>query len=328
MKNKINESELRQILNSAKFAPSSHNTQPWQAIGKGSKLSIGYDSARHLKIGDPDKRELYMSLGCFTETVILAAQDFGYKVSYTFNGTEDSGSVIELSFNKAGVRNTKWSDLIKRRRSDRRMYQEKKLNPPQVNQLAKLKQGLASLVIIENKESIEFLAVMTRDATYEIMSEQEFRNELADWVRNNWTKKPDGMPGYTQGMPGPVSLLAKFVIRKTKRVASDQAKKDSKRVLHSSSIGLICVSENTEKAWIDAGRLYQRTCLSALDFEIKSSAVSAAVISTKTNGLIRTRLKLNELPVALIRFGYTKGSVKSTPRRSVNDYYKQVRVPS
>lgn len=309
----------------AKRAPSSHNTQPWQVIDKGDKLSIGYDPARHLKIGDPDKRELFMSLGCFVETINLAAKDLGYKVNHLFNKPDDTSSVLDLSFSKSDNNRTNWSDLIRRRRSDRRMYHDKKLDASHYKQLSKLRQGLASLVMVDNKDDVEFLSKMTHDATFTIMSKQEFRNELADWVRNNWTKKPDGMPGYTQGMPGPVSLLAKFVIRKTKKVAADQAKKDSKRVLHSSSVGLICVNQNIKEAWIDAGRLYQKTCLMALGFDIKTSAVSAAVIFPKTNRIIKAQLKLKKSPIALIRFGYSKKSVKSTPRRQLSDYYVKVR---
>jgi hypothetical protein len=188
-----------------------------------------------------------------------------------------------------------------------------------IDDLAKLSYANSKLNLFDLTKDIDFLADMTYEATAEIMSNLAFREELASWVRNNWTKQSDGMPGYTQGMPGPISLIAKFVIKKNQKVAISQAKKDSQRVKHSPMVGLICVSKNEPEDWLEAGRLYQKTCLLALKYAVKSSAVSAAVIATDTAQKISDHFALEYKPIALFRLGYKSGTVRSTPRLSVND---------
>ncbi len=312
------------ILNIARYAPSSHNTQPWQVTAKGSELIIGYSPARQLSVGDPNNRELFISLGCFLGTMILASKEFGYSLSYSYLGNNPRRTLRAI-LTPARASETKWSKLVKQRRSDRNIYQDRKLDPGAVRQLAKQQHGMAKFYIYQDPGAIELLSVATHSATLSIMSKQEFRDELAGWVRNNWTKKPDGMPGYTQGMPGPISLIAKFVIRKTKKVAKDQAKKDAKRVLNSAAIGLICIEKNSPEAWIDAGILYQKVCLEALNLDIKSSAVSAALIDIKTNRHIKESLKIDGHPVCLLRLGYSPKLIRPTPRRGLDDYFSETR---
>jgi hypothetical protein len=313
---------LNEIIEVAALSPSSHNTQPWKVRLESGEMVVGYRPERQLKVGDPDKRELFISLGCFIESIHLAAEDRGYKASYTFLGTNHDG-VARIGLTKSEKPDTKsgsWDSLIRNRRSDRRLYEEKKLSPQDIADLDTLGNDRVRLVLADQQSDIEFLATMTRVATLKLMTPEAFRSELATWVRNNWTKKPDGMPGYTQGMPGPISLLAKFVIKKNKGVASDQAKKDGKRVTHSAAVGLICVTKESHDAWIEAGRLYQRTCLEALRRDIKTSAVSAAVIAPSTSKQIVKKLKLGGTPVALLRFGYKSNTPKAAPRLKVKDF--------
>lgn len=313
---------LEEILRLAALSPSSHNTQPWriELSADGKSLIVGYRPERQLTVGDPDKRELFISLGCFIETLTLAAQESGFEVQYKFLGTApERVAKLELDKNNQKQENG-WRGLIRHRRSDRRIYKAIPLNAEDLTMLSALSYGRAHLVLTERREDIDFLAEVTRDATYQIMSGQAFRNELANWVRHNWTKRPDGMPGYTQGMPGPISLIAKFVIKRNKGVAKDQAKKDSKRVAGSAAIGLICIDKEIPEAWIEAGRLYQLTCLLALRVGIKTSGVSAAIILPSTTKQIVKTMGLEAIPVAFMRFGYRDGVPKASPRLDPKDF--------
>jgi len=312
--------DIQRILQISRHAPSSHNTQPWKVVTDGNKITLGFSPDRQLHVGDPDKRELYISLGCFIESFILSAEELGYKVGLEFIGKEPR-LIARLKVEKASLNNNhEWAKLIIHRRSDRRYYEAKKIPVGIVKSLASISTKHASLHVFSEKPVIDFLAAETYDATYKTMLNPEFRSELASWVRNNWTRKLDGMPAYTQGTPGPVSLLAKLVIKKNKGVAKDQAKKDSQRITHSGAIGLVCTHEQTPSAWIEAGRLYQRACLMALNNDIKSSGVSAAIIDPVRTKRIIKELSLEDKPVALLRFGYTKNSPKSSPRLTLSHF--------
>jgi nitroreductase len=313
-------SDIKKILQVSRHAPSSHNTQPWRVSVKGSSLSIGFDTQRQLSVGDPDKRELLLSLGCFIETVVLQAANEGYATKVSTSKSINPKKIAQLDLTKRKTIKGEFSEnLIVTRRSDRRMYEKKHIPAATIAELSKLQEQKATITVLNSPSDIEFLSVQTHESTLKAMSNPAFRAELASWVRNNWTKKTDGMPAYTQGIPGPVSLIAKFVIKKNKAVAKDQAKKDSKRVSNSAAIGII-TSGSTVSDYIDAGRLYQRSCLFAMKNKIKTSGVSAAVIDQKTSKQIAKKLKLKDEPVALLRFGYTKNNQKSSPRLHVSDF--------
>ena len=312
--------DIHDILDIARLAPSSHNTQPWTVRVDGHKLTIGYDSGRHLAVGDPGKRELFISLGCFIEAVATAAPCYGYKATVHYLGNK-AGGVARVSLSKLKAKSgPRALDLLRHRRSDRRHYQDKKIPTDIIGKLGNITRGSASLSITDSPEAIGFLSEMTAEATREIMSDPAFREELAGWVRHNWTRQPDGMPGYTQGIPGPVSLFAKVVIRNNKRMANSQAKQDSRRVARSSAIGLVCIPKDDPPCQLDAGRVYQRACLAGAKYGLKTAGVSAAIVNDDTSEQIAKRLALKGKPVALIRFGYTKSVPKTSPRLSLSDF--------
>gem|GEM_PF-5145949 len=77
-------------------------------------------------------------------------------------------------------------------------------------------EGLPSIVSVTtvtdgtHKRSIaDLAAAATRDA----FSQKPFRRELSHWIRNNFTKQYDGMPGFTNGIPDIPSLLGPTLIR-------------------------------------------------------------------------------------------------------------------
>jgi len=310
---------ILKILDLARLAPSSHNTQPWKVSVDKNKAIIGYEPQRHLTVGDPDMRELFISLGCFIQTASYAAQSLGYKMTTLFIGEGPEG-VAELLFTKASKPQPELADAIRNRRSDRRKFLNEPIPKEEMDHLKKLTSGTAKLEIFTSEEDVSFLSDMTRQATLAAMRRGEFREELAGWVRHNWTKRPDGMPAYVQGIPGPVSLVAKSIIRKNPKVADSQAKKDAKSIFGSSAVALITLGDQTPRTWLDAGRLFQKLCLEARLMGISSAAFSAAVMDGKTVSAVMDKLGLKDQPVALLRLGYAKNLPRSTPRRPLKDF--------
>ena len=66
------------ILYHASLAPSGHNAQPWFVrVEEPGRWLIGLDPQRRLAVVDPDDREALLSLGAFTENLVLAAGALG-----------------------------------------------------------------------------------------------------------------------------------------------------------------------------------------------------------------------------------------------------------
>jgi nitroreductase len=76
--------QLRFLLQYAVLAPSSKNTQPWRfSIGK-KTVGVYADLTRWQPVADRGRRELYISLGCALENLLVAGEQFGFshEVSY------------------------------------------------------------------------------------------------------------------------------------------------------------------------------------------------------------------------------------------------------
>ena len=75
---------FRAIIEAATRAPSGHNSQPWLfTINSEDHITLAPDFSRRLPAVDPDNRELFISLGCATENLCLAATHFGYTAQTT-----------------------------------------------------------------------------------------------------------------------------------------------------------------------------------------------------------------------------------------------------
>ena len=81
---------LRPIIEAATRAPSGHNSQPWLfTLEDNHRITLAPDFTRRLPAVDAHNRELFISLGCATENLSLAAAQFGYTAQTTLvnNGT-------------------------------------------------------------------------------------------------------------------------------------------------------------------------------------------------------------------------------------------------
>lgn len=314
---KSNSEVLTYLVELALLSPSSHNTQPWKfhIDPKNNLIQLECDPSRQLFISDPTKREFYISLGCAIATLEFAAESLGIKTNTTYDLKGNNIAKIKINYQKITA-NKDGLESIVNRRSNRLFYDKKSINSDSLKEIQKKNIGEADLFIVQDENDINFLADRTKKATLDIMSDKNFRNELGKWVRNNKTKKHDGMPGFVQGMPTPVSFVATKLIPNV-NIAKGQAKKDASRVQHSAAVFLIMTSKQNPEAWLDAGRVYAFTTLTAQRNGISTAGVSASIIDQITSKEIITHFKLKETPVALIRAGYCSKKVKPSPRLTI-----------
>ncbi len=68
---------MRFLLRYAVLAPSARNTQPWFFVVRGQQIGVHADLSRRLNVADPHARDLYVSVGCALENLLVAAAHFG-----------------------------------------------------------------------------------------------------------------------------------------------------------------------------------------------------------------------------------------------------------
>ncbi len=90
------------MMEQAVKAPSGHNTQPWL-------FRVQKDRIQILPAVDPDNRELFISLGCATENLCIAAEAKGYAPLPVFSG---SGEITVLLSEASMIKET--SGLIEK----------------------------------------------------------------------------------------------------------------------------------------------------------------------------------------------------------------------
>jgi hypothetical protein len=89
----------RDLVRCASLAASSHNTQPWKFRLDGDAISILPDFSRRCPVVDPDDHHLWVSLGCATENLLLAAQSVGLRGDVAFDPRE--GGTVRVTFEDA-----------------------------------------------------------------------------------------------------------------------------------------------------------------------------------------------------------------------------------
>ena len=76
---KSNLERLRFLLNFAVLAPSSHNSQPWKFRVSENEILVEPNRDRALPSSDTNNRQLFISLGCAVENILIAADYYGFE---------------------------------------------------------------------------------------------------------------------------------------------------------------------------------------------------------------------------------------------------------
>lgn len=92
---KSQEDRLKFLINFTVLAPSSHNSQPWKFEIKKNAIHIMPDLERALPASDTNHRQLFISLGCALENILVAADYYNLDAQTAFDDSR-----LTISFQK------------------------------------------------------------------------------------------------------------------------------------------------------------------------------------------------------------------------------------
>lgn len=315
--------QLRFLVRYAILAPSAHNTQPWRFAIVDNHLRVSLDESRALTVSDPTRREMIVSVGAAVTNLLVAAEHFGFRATVEEFPLGDDQVVADIAVAPAADARTPGGDqlfqAIPRRHANRHLYESRKV-PQDV--LMKFRGFAASgnphLDLVEDPAKIQSLADLTGHATAASMRAPEFRAELSQWVRSNFTKRPDGMPGFSVGVPDVPSLLAPVIVRLPPTAKAEGGKRRA-QVLSSPVLGIVSTKGNEKRDWFRAGMLLENIWLLATAEGLRLAVLAAVVETGEMYRDVQTVLGSPLRLQVFFRTGYGPSDPHPTPRRPLGE---------
>jgi hypothetical protein len=305
--------KLKHFLQYAILAPSSHNTQPWlfKLVGDDT-IEVYADQSRWLKLADADKRELFISVGCALENLLIAAEHYGYAalVDYFPKATNED-FVAAVHFHKRVEREMS-SELfaaITARSTNHNEFEPTLISPEDKRRLENScrEEGIGLFLTsdLNIKRKVEEL-VIHADALQ--FADPEFRAELGHWIG--------------EGVFGASFLIAKisqFAVTHI-NLGSSNAQKDSHALRSSPVLGIICSERDGRQTQVQVGQVFERIYLKATSLGLSLQPISQIVqipeLKAKLSELIPIRPVIPQQP---FRLGFGKAEAKRTPRRPLEE---------
>ncbi len=315
--------DFKFLIECAIKAPSGHNTQPWKFENIETGIIIHPDFRRALPVVDSDNYELYISLGCALENLLIAAtqKDYMCKVRYPENATNS----IIIDITKDDVSNVKFDILfneIAKRQVTKCKYNDKPLSDDVLKQLGSCFnfEGV-SLHILNSKKNFEKIIPLIIEANNLQFENKDFLNELVYWIRfskNEAEKMKDGIWSATMGMPGLGRFIGSLVMKNF-----ITAKSEEKRLIdlleHTQGLAIFISDTNNAEDWVKTGQAFQRFGLTATCLGVSHAHLNMPCEEITVRQKLTKDLGIeNKHPLLLIRYGYAE-EMPYSYRRSLKD---------
>ncbi len=311
---------IAKIIPAMVAAPSAHNTQPWQFAVQENEVVIRRQIDRCLDASDQVGREAYISLGCACMNGIVAAAvaDLVTHVAYEVVGRE---TLIHLTFSPGPVNKhlAGLASAIFQRRTNRAPFTKQPLTADEQAQLKATYE--ASVMLVQDEGQKKQLAQLVADGTFKALAEPGFKKELSQWVRHNWTRQADGMPGYATGIPAPLSLIAPLLVR-VLPLHKQEAPVAREQINSAAAIAIFVTKEDEPTEWIKTGMRLEQLWLEVTKTGLVAMPQAAAIeADSGIRQHVQSLLQTDQLPQAMLRIGHssTKQLPRALPRRSVQD---------
>lgn len=304
----------RMLIHYATLAANGHNTQPWKFAVNGNTIEIHPDTSRELKVVDPQHRELWISLGCALENLLLAASATGYAAEVAY---PDSTDVIRISLTSDTPQPNSLFDAIPGRQNTRSEYDGRPIPASDLDQILSLPiEPGVSLRFFTAANELETLVEYVNQGNLSQYADTAFVDELIEWLRFNKRDAlaaMDGLYSVCSGNPEVPAWLGEMFVAGTK--PQQQADVDAKK-LRSSPAAVVIASDTEDKsAWVRAGQVYERLAVQTTALGIKSAFLNQPIEVSELRSQFQSALGLGtSLPQLLMRFGYADALPRSLRR--------------
>ena len=324
----VNE-DVQNALWYSSIAANSHNTQMWsvELYPNENRLQITIDNSRTLKAVDPVKREAYISLGCYIETMSVAFSAYEYDTQI-----QCADLSVQVTYSKrknATVDNSKLA-LIDKRHTDKSAFENSKIKQDITNNLLG---KYSALSIYQNgDENFEYIKQVSMNAITVQSANQAYRDELAEWMRLSDKEAAEKLDGITADIIGLKGIVKTFYYWTATRESAkgdkfaQQGIDTAKKQLNNCGAFAIFTGGNTFEELINVGRMTQAFWFDCAENNIAVQPFSAALETAPFSAEIQNDLGVAAPVQMILRLGYVDDyGTNCGLRRNLSDYIEVVR---
>lgn len=308
----------RELVRWAALAASGHNTQPWKFALHEGAIDLHPDFTRRLLVVDPEDRELWISLGCALENLLVAARATGFETAVSY---PEAADFIRIRLTAGAPRVDALFAAIARRQNTRSAYDGRSIKPVDFDrvQALPLEPGIALRFVVTPGDRTTVGEYVTRGSISQF-EDRAFVTELLQWVRFNKREalaSLDGLHSRCSGNPEVPRWLGRLVLSGMK--PAKQAGADAAKLRGSPGVVTITSATDDKTAWVRTGQVYERLALTLTSLDLKLALLNQPLEVPELRGQFRSALGLGlALPQLLVRFGYAEPLPQSL-RRPVED---------
>jgi nitroreductase len=311
--------KLTYLVKFAMLAPSSHNTQPWKFIVNKNTITFAADTSKWLTVADSDKRELYISLGCSIENLLIASDHYGMNYNIQYLPDENNPDIAAIFTYEDKMNEPKPDPLfneILKRLTNRNKFEDRPVDNALLEKLKSAAVNDLKIYFVSDKNKIEDINKLVIEADKTEFANPGFRKELGKWLGR-------GAFGSGKFMSG----FSKFVVEHI-NIGKMIAKSDSSRMLSSPVFGII-YSDSAEidrLTEIMTGRTFERIYLTAsmLGLSLQPMSQLMQLKDIKQN-LGKIASLEDKILLQTFRLGYAKHIEKMSPRFTYEEIVEEVK---
>lgn len=272
---------------------------------------------------DAGNRELYISIGCAAENLIIAASESGYESSFSIQIDVNNHTYIKIDLNKGKCLSSPLFEQIERRQTNRRVYNKRMITQDTISLLKSVFGEEDTKVRFYKNGSPDFLVLanLISEGNTVQMSDEAFKAELLSWIRYNKSQKDklrNGLTHEVMGTPSTPAFIGKPIVR-TFLKPEKQNKTNIEKIISSSHMILFCLEQNNPENWILLGRRLELFLLATAWLGIANAYLNQPCEVENIAAVLPSKLNLgNEIPVLLLRIGYAE-PIPFAPRKEIND---------
>jgi nitroreductase len=313
-------------LRYAILAPSSHNSQPWTFAVDGPEIVLSVDESRWLAVADDDRRELFLSVGCALENLLIAADHFGLDptLDYRDGNADDNEDVddpqvatVMLDAHPGGSEDSGDRsppldgafEAITDRRTSHEPFENRPIPPETLDRIEVAGDvGGVETHRIADADTKREIGELQYAADERQMADPEYRRELGRWIGSgalgdSWLKARIGQLAVTH-----------------LNLGEREGEKNSTLVSEAPVLELLATPEDDRIARVEAGRAFERMALAVAGEGVAVHPISQILEVPDLKADFADAVGIDDATIQhLFRLGYARSEEDHTPRWPVEE---------